>query len=371
VSETRVPTFADIDSLRHGLALKGALGAPDLYPRDGFAELVRTEERIASLARTRPGQLLLFTTGMAAVGAAVEAAVALAERETPLIACPPSMYSQIVALLQQLHGTKLLYFKPGSRESVESVLDKQPDVLIAETVGNEPGVPVIDVEHLLRSAAGSPTVLLLDNTLPLPTACPLAEILSPQDRALAIESGTKSYALNQELCGFVYGPNEELLDVVRRRRPTNGTMPGVGSVELIGSLLPAGREIFDARNRAVFRSTARLAHYLHEAEQRGADFRVFHPALPGHPNHELAMARLTDGGSPVLYLLCEDQFALAEQLWADPAVREHADLGQSFAFDRTRILPDYAFPAVRVSGGAHTDADALGAALRAAALRAG
>jgi cystathionine beta-lyase/cystathionine gamma-synthase len=367
VAETRVPSFPDVQTLRKGLALKGALGAPDLYPRDGFSELFDTERRLARLARVHPDGMLLFTTGMAAVGAALTAAISMATRETPLVACPPSMYSQIVSMLQQLHGCKLLYFKPGSRESVESVLYKQPDVLIVETVGNEPAVPVLDIEHLLKAARGTQTVLLLDNTLPLPTVAPLGETLPPEDLAVVIESGTKSYTLNQELAGLVYGPNLELVDRIRRYRRMAGTMPGVGSVGRIAELLP-DIETFDTRNRAVFRTTAVLARYLYEAQQAGADFRVFHPALPTHANHELAMSLYPDGGSPLLYLRCDDQFELAEQLWRHPVVREHSDLGQSFAFDRARVLPDYAFPAVRISGGAETDAEALGAALKEAAL---
>jgi cystathionine beta-lyase/cystathionine gamma-synthase len=363
-----VPSFDTVEELQHGLALKGERGAPDLYPRDGFSELLETEGRIAGLTRSASDATLLFTSGMAAVATTLATAVAQAEREMPLVACPPGMYSQITAMLAQLHGCKLLYFKPGDPRSVATVLDTEPDVLVVETVGNDPSVPVLDVEHLLAHARGSRTFMLLDNTLPLPTACPLAELLETDDRALVIESGTKSYVANQELCGIVYGVNEDLVDLVRRRRRMNGTMPGVGSVERIASLLPTDRDVFDSRNLAVFEATAALANSLYEAQVDGADFRVFHPALSHHANHDLARTGYAGFGSPVLYLRCDDQFELANQLWSNPIVREHADLGQSFAFGRTRLLPDYAFPAVRVAGGYETNTVALGAALKAAAI---
>lgn len=373
-----VPCFGDVTELRAGLEAKQEFAPVDLYPRDGTFQLSDTETKMAHLARADYDKLVLFNSGMSAVKAAVEVALdQTTNGETPVLAHSRQLYSQSATFLNnylQRRGVKLVSFDSGCPRSTGQIIEKyQPNVILTETVGNGPDVPVLDAGSFRSTVAQhSPdSIAILDNTLPLSTALPLGEQLTDDERVLVVESGTKAYTFNTELSGLIYGKNSQLLRAVRQYRRTTGIMPGLASLDRIQTLLPETREAFDERNRRLFAVTGALALSMFEAEQAGADFIVSHPVLPTHENQKLVSKNFPDGATPLLYLQCtgeSDQFSLAQRLRDNPIVRKHADLGQSFGFDRTRILPDEYCPTVRISGGAYTDTDELGPALRDAAL---
>jgi cystathionine beta-lyase/cystathionine gamma-synthase len=376
-----VPVFDSVEELQHGLAAKRQFSPVDLYPRDGTEFLSGVEARAAHLAHVEPGNLIMFNSGMSAVQAAIEVGLASAEAEKSsddqvVLAHAYQLYSQTAVLTRSLgrRGIKLVAFDSGSPTAIERMLaNHSPDVILTETIGNGPDVPVLDTEHLLSAAAeqaNRPTVLL-DNTLPLSTASPLGETLSQEENVLVVESGTKSYTLNNELSGFIYSKTPALVKAVLEYRRTTGVMPGLGSLERIDSLLPSSREAFDARNRRLYETTGKLALALFEIQDEASDFIVLHPGLTTHDNYAISAERYGGGATPLFFLQCTgpyDQFCLAERLWSSPEVQRHTDLGQSFGFDRTRLLPDERAPAVRIAGGAYTDVEALGAALQEAAL---
>jgi cystathionine beta-lyase/cystathionine gamma-synthase len=373
-----VPCFDTIEALQQGLDAKANFEAVNLYPRDGTAKLSQAESQAAHLARVEHNELLLFNSGMSAVKVAVEVALDEARSdEAPVLAHSRQLYSQTGNFLNSYiarRGVKLVSFDAGCPESTSHIIEKhRPNVILTETVGNAPDVPLLDVDgfrHTVSESAADP-VVILDNTLPLSTALPLGEMLDEEENVLVVESGTKAYTFNTELSGLIYSKNNQLLQAVRQYRRTTGTMPGLGSLDRIHALLPETREAFDTRNHRLFAKTGALALSLYEAEQQGADFIVSHPSLQSHANSEYSDGQYQLGSSPVLFLQCTggaDQFTLAQRLWEDQAVRQHAELGQSFGFDRTRILPDEFAPTVRISGGAFTNTDELGPALSRAAL---
>lgn len=372
-----VPCFSSIDELQAGLAAKAAYASIDLYPRDGSERLALAEAQAGHLARVEDHEIALFNSGMSAVVAAVDVALEQSETHTPVLACAEQLYSQTGAYIGQRltrRGVKVVRFDSSWPIHVQRVLEQhQPDVILSETVGNGPGVPVLDTEALLDQAKslGSKPVVVLDNTLPLSTGLPLGNMLPKDDNVLVAESGTKSYTFNSELSGLVYSKNQSLLDKVREYRRMTGSMPGIKSVEGILSLLPDSREAFDDRNKRIYKNTGALALALFEAQANGGDFIVSHPSLPSHDNYDYAAQNYPDGASPVLFLQCTgcaDQFELAGRIWQNESVQTHAKLGQSFGFDHARILPDERGRVVRIAGGAYTDTEALGQALAEASL---
>lgn len=372
-----VPCFESIDALREGLAAKSVFEAIDLYPRDGSIKLCEAEEQVGNLARTTGRETVLFASGMTAVTNSIEVALQSCDSEEPVLAAGQQQYSQTGNFLQNYlpkRGVRVVRFDSGSPVHIKHVVERlNPDVIFSETVANGSDIPVLDVDNLLDtvSAQKKEPIVVLDNTLPLATGLPLGEKLKPEDNAIIVESATKSYTFNNELLGIAYSKSPELVEELRRYRRTAGTMPGLAGVERILSLIPESTEAFDERNLKLFHNAGRLARRLYEAQQAGGDFIVSHPTLPTHDNQELAKG-LPDGGSPVLFLQCiscADQFDLAARLWDNPAVRDNADVGQSFGFDRARILPDESSRVVRISAGAYTDCDALGDALYEASLK--
>lgn len=373
-----VPSFESVTELDRALQGKGCFGAGSLYPRDGSELLDEIETKTAEFTHVSPHENVLFGSGMAAVSAALEVALdEVAKKEQPIVASAYELYGKTADYLRwyaRQGRFKLVQFDSGDVTSVDAMCEeKAPDIILAETVGNGPSVPVLNMRKLLfyTSMQRNKPTIILDNTLPLSTAHPIGKELLSDEAIMVVESGTKSYTANQETSGLVYTRNEGLLEKIRAFRCMAPSPPGIASLERMAALLPKTQEAFDERNKRLYKNTGKLALSLYQAEQDGADFTVSHPGVPNHPNYNYAKRYYPEGCSPVLFLQCAGMAGegeLAERLYNNETVREYADLGQSFGFDRTRILPNKGTYTVRIAGGAETNADALGRALYDAAL---
>ena len=361
MSVETVPCFESVSELRYALDQKALYTATiDLYPRNGTRLLGETEARMAELARAEEGTLLLCASGMAAVVAAVESVA----KPSAVIACAEQSYSQTAAYIENLtpqSGRKVVRFDASCDTSIERVLQKyRPDVVLAETVGNGPDMPVLNVKALLdlSDVYGLDPAIVLDNTLPLSTAMDIGRLVCAERKVVVVESGTKSYTFNNELCGIIHTKHQGLLENLQKRRRMLGFGPNVAGVEKIAELLPDSLEEFDVRNNQIFSATADIATACQSVEKPRGAYVTCHPTL------QAARALLRHAVSPVLYLQCTggiDQFELTEQLWSNPVIQEQAQLGQSFGFDHVRILPDANFPAVRIAGGASTTPELVSA----------
>ncbi len=374
-SQLVVPSFESVDELRAGLEAKRAFESVDLYPRDGSRLLGDVEDQLAWFAGAIDSELLAYNAGMSAVAAAIDVGLDSAETSTPVVACSTETYTQTKKYIEFFLRNKraeIVYFDSGDFErsnkcSVRGVLERrQPDVIVTETIGNFVGVPVLDTERLLdwtRENEKKPT-LVIDNTFPLSTALPLDEVIQDDDRAIVVESGTKSYTRNGALLGVSYTKDMSLFDTLRRLRRTRGDLPGPDHLEKILELLPGDPESFDKRNRRLFENSAAIAIELAAAAPEDGSFVIAHPVLDSHPNHAFYAHEYPDGAVPAFYVQSGtiDQYEIAERLWSHKDVREQARLGQSFGFDHTRIVADEDVGAVRISGGSETDGKALGEA---------
>lgn len=366
-----VPCFDSVDSLRAGLDAKSRFEAVDLYPRDGSEALGDIERRVANLAGVSESDVLAYTSGMSAVTDSIDIALHASGKEQPTLAFARETYTQTKRYVENFlrgHRAEIITFDSGDNASVQRMVEeKQPDVIVTESVSNFVNVPVLDTDFLLECirAQDKDITLVLDNTLPLSTALPIGERITEEDGIIVVESGTKSYTFNAELFGIGYTKNPALQDLLKRYRRTRGTLPATQSLAQITELLPSDRESFDERNLRLFKNTGDIAVRLGLAAEGNYDFQFSHPILPDHDNHERYKALFPEGGTPVFYIQSGkfDQYQVAEKLWAHPGVREQARLGQSFGFDHTRIVADENVGAVRIAGGANTDGIFLGDAI--------
>lgn len=373
---TVVPDFESVEAMIGGLNAKANFEHVDLYPRDGSRLLGEIEAHLAHLAGVEESQALAYNSGMSAVTDAIDVALHYADTTTPTLACAAETYSQTKRFIENfLRGkrARVIYFDSGDENEVARIIDeRQPDVVVAETVSNYINVPVLDTDFLLGYARGRDKrpVLVLDNTLPLSTAQPLGEKLNADDEVIVVESGTKSYTFNTELLGLSYTSNVKLIDYLRRYRRTRGSLPSLQALDFIGGVLPKSREVFDVRNRKLFKNTGDIA--LRLAADLGAitDFTISHPGLASHANNQLYTELYPEQAAPVFYIqsLRHNQYEVARRLWESADVRAQAKLGQSFGFDHVRIVADENVGAVRIAGGADTDGSTFGAAC-ALALR--
>lgn len=379
VNPTAVPSFDSVDELVLGMKNRDNYREQSLYPRYGNVSLAEAEEAASEFARVEPDELLLYTSGMAALTSALEVSLGDRLAKGATLACTPALYSQTSEYIQntlQDRGVKVVYFDPQNKDSIDiRLFNSQPDVILAETVGNSPRVPVIDTEYLMKvgNSLESNPIVVLDNTLPLSTGLPLGEQIKADDKVVVVESGTKAYTANTEMSGMLYSKNHDILKDAKALRCSSGNLPGVASLNRICELLPSNIGQFDDRNMRLYENAASLAMYLTIAQDEGAPFKVNHPGIKSHPDHAYSSYFLHRGTSPVLFLEVDydysNQIDITRKLWDSEEVRENAELGQSFGFDTARILPDLESPAIRIASGANTDVHALGMALVRASMK--
>lgn len=370
--EGSVPCFESVEDCQQSLQARHTFEPVDLYHRDSSLESFDLERRISKLTRSGASETVIFASGMTAVTSAIAAGVAQAKAENPVIACAQQTYGQTRRYVEehigQDRGARVFWFDSGDIATVQRVLEtRQPDVIVSETIGNGPDMPVLDISNLFKHirAQKKRPITILDNTLPLSTRLPLHEYVSEDDAVIVAESGTKSYTFNEELLGIAYSKNPELIMRMRQHRRTLGAAPGVYSQHAINKLLPDSPSVFDTRNQRIFENNTVLAEILHEASSE-AGFYVSHPSLPTHDNHSLAIEQELTDASPILFITSTsglNQFQLSKKLYSSEVVREQADISQSFGFDRTKIFPDEYSPSVRISCGYDTDVQRLGKAL--------
>lgn len=387
--------YEEVDELRLSLDRKGTSNpGRGLYPRDG-EETVRRIEKTFSLV-TIPDQSLnvIVTAGMAGVSHAVVYALSASGRDRlgrgPVLAHGTELYSQATNYFTHLGriGVTTTGFNSGDPEGLDRKIDDyNPDVIFAETVTNTPNISVLDIHRLLERvrAEEDPPILILDNTLPLSTGINFDELLSPEDRVLIIESGTKNAMNNSSALGVVYSKNRELIDGFRKFKATVGAVTSTDANEAILEKLQAAIPEFHRRNRAVFSGTNKNAKALDRAAVilgDRADFTTTFPTSPDHPNHayvkeHMPRRHVSKRISPVVFMVAN---ALSESGTQDllrritehPRIREQMRegqifLGQSFGMAEARLLFDKNAPNVRIAAGYDIEADALADALLEAA----
>lgn len=363
-ARSRVPSFADIVAAKAALHKKDNYIPADLYPRDGTVELARLEAKYAEFVGLSEGSLLLYNSGMSAVVEAIESGY---PTKDDVVAHASQLYSQSTRYIsEQLRkrGVRTVVFDAGSVEEIDTTIKKyRPKIVFLETVTNAPDMSVLDLEEFLRleSIEDVAPLIILDNTVPTPSVLPLILAIGATDRKiLVVESGTKSYGLNRELVGLVYGVDKELMESLRERRRTTGSLLSNSAIETIDGDSFATKDEFDERNRRGVVNTLALARAANEATRGSSRFLVSHPNLESHTNFEYVRTKFPEGCSLVFFIQClddMDQFQLTEALWDSALIRRHCELGQSFAFDKTRVWPDANFPTVRISGGAERPED--------------
>lgn len=357
--ESVVPDFNSIAEVRQAQFCKENLLPANLYPRDGYEKLLELEQRVSSLVGVSAENLLLYSSGMSAI---VDALEVTNPTQGTTILYGEELYNQSHFYLQELlakRGVKVVPVDSGSIEDIEQAASKyNPKVIFLETVANGPDMPVLDVEGLVESSvlARQKPLIILDNTLPTPTNLPPGSILSSHDNILALESGTKFYARNHELCGITYAREIELLDSLKLRRRIGSGLSFSAAKVLEVTLLP--RDKFHSRNKRILSNSFTLAKACFSVDN-GQFFTVY-PNLPNHPNFEYAYFNSPEGLAPLFFIQLPlagklDQFSLTEKLWQNSAVKRYYQLGQSFGFDHTRIWPDPNYPAIRISAGTEGD----------------
>ncbi len=257
------------------------------YSRFGNPTVAMLEARLAAIEGAEACRAT--ATGMAAVHAALLSHLKTGDRVVASRALFGSCH-WIVSTLLPRYGITSEFVDGGDLAQWRAALDRPAALVLLETPSN-PMLEMVDLRAVsaLAHAAGAPVVV--DNVF----ATPLLQQPLALGADVVVYSCTKHIdGQGRVLGGAVLGPKkwveETLQPFIRNTGPSLSPFNAW--------LLLKGLETLRLRVDAACRSAAELADFLaaHPALRR-----VWYPTRADHPQHALAMAQMTAGGTMVTF----------------------------------------------------------------------
>lgn len=124
---------------------------PNVYKRYAYPELVAREREISKLVGVEEGEVVLYNSGMAAIRDSIES---LGLTKGDIVLYSPSMYGETIKYIEENLKNREISVVPidsGNLEDIKNKIDHyHPKLLIAETVGNAPEMPVLNTKELFK-----------------------------------------------------------------------------------------------------------------------------------------------------------------------------------------------------------------------------
>ncbi len=239
-------------------------------------------EAIAELEGGGAGYAL--ASGMAAIHAALASLLRAGDRVIFPLACYGSTRSLLLRRFVPL-GVQVDAVDMTDLAAVETALAAAPTaVLYAETVAN-PTIVVSDIAALAALAHRQGARLVVDNTFASPYLCRPLELGAD----LVVESATKYLAGHSDvLAGAVAGSAERVEAVRQVQIDTGGNLAPMSAF-----LVLRGMTTLALRMERHAATASALAGWL---ERRPGVLRVLYPGLPSHPQHDVAVRLMANGG---------------------------------------------------------------------------
>jgi len=233
----------------------------------------------------------VFATGMAAIHATLLSVLRAGDR----IVCTRALYGSTRSLLANVLGgigIRTDFIDATDLPAVEAALAAEPTrVLYVETISN-PTIVVADLEALAELAHRHGAIFIVDNTFASPYLCRPLQLGAD----LVVESATKFIGGHSDvLAGVAVGSRERIGRVRAVQTDTGATLAPFAAFLVLRGLTTLALRM--ERHSAT--ATA-LAGWLER--QPGID-RVYHPALPSHPQASIARRQLRLGGGMLAFEL--------------------------------------------------------------------
>ena len=259
-----------------------------VYTRFTNPTVMMMERRLAAMEGTEA--CIATSSGMAAILLLMMGLLKAGDH----VVCSRSVFGSTIKLLAGEFG----------KFGVESSFVSQTDVgewlraikpntrlLFAETPSN-PLTEVCDIRALADIAHNAGALLAVDNCFCSPALQQPAKLGAD----LIIHSGTKYLdGQGRVIAGAICGPealvNDKFVPVMRSA--------GMSLSPFNAWVVLKGLETLSIRMQAQSARALQLAQWL---EAHPAVERVFHPSLPSHPQHELAMRQQSAGGAVVSFI---------------------------------------------------------------------
>jgi O-succinylhomoserine sulfhydrylase len=257
------------------------------YSRYGNPTVNAFEERLRLLEGTEA--CYATATGMAAVFTSLAAVL---ESGSRVVASKALFGSTFVVLNDILGkwGVRTDYVDATDHEGWARALSEPADVVIFETPSN-PMQDIVDVAAVTELAHRAGALVILDNVFATPVLQKPAEL----GVDVVVYSATKHIDGQGRVMGgailgtkeYVYGPVQALI------RNTGPSLSAFNAWVLL-----KGLETLALRVRAQSAAAFELATWL---ELRPEIAQVRYPFLPSHPQHDLARAQMSGGGTVVTF----------------------------------------------------------------------
>ena len=260
-----------------------------VYSRFSNPTVTMMERRLAALEGT--SGCIATSSGMAAITMLVLGLLKAGDH----VVCSQSVFGSTIKLFQDFarFGVQTSFVPQTDVAAWRAALQPSTKLLFAESPTN-PLTEVCDIRALADIAHGAGALLVVDNCFCSPALQRPVELGAD----LVMHSGTKYLdGQGRVIAGALCGP-AELIDA--KLVPTMRSA-GMSLSPFNAWVVLKGMETLSIRMQAQSERALQLARWLEHQPQVE---RVYHPGLPSHPQHELAMAQQGGvGGAVVSFVL--------------------------------------------------------------------
>jgi methionine-gamma-lyase len=223
---------------------------------------------------------------------------------------------------------QITWFDPTDIASLHRAINAlSPSVVLAETIGNSPHMPVANIDHLLNAITDSQHPVV-DSTL-----TPLWK--PPHHKKLVVVGSLSKYdqPRHDYMGGYISAPAETLQRVRSSRFYGNVAMLPVVAQQYSICLKQTPRK-YQQHSRHAKRIAA--ACNCHDAVQH-----AWHPGLNSHPQHEIAAEQLGESLGGLLYIQLKSGEKAAIQVCDYLASKSQRDwtIAASFGSNNWSVLP--------------------------------
>jgi O-succinylhomoserine sulfhydrylase len=260
-----------------------------VYSRFGNPTVQMFEQRMALLEGTEAARAT--ATGMAAVFASLMSLVRAGDRVVSSDALFGSCQYILAEFLPRF-GVETVFVDGRDLAQWKKALSKKTAAVFVESPSN-PGLRIVDVAAVAKLTHTAGAQLIVDNVF----ATPLLQRPLQLGADVIVYSATKHIdGQGRALGGVVLGTRryieEQLQPFLRHTGPALSPMNAW--------IMLKGLETLELRVARHCTNAARIADFL--SRQKGPT-NLLYPGLASHPQHELAMAQMSAGGSLVTFEL--------------------------------------------------------------------
>ncbi|MFI2744049.1 trans-sulfuration enzyme family protein [Zhouia sp. PK063] len=275
--------FEDAEDMRASFAEEKER---NLYSRFSNPNTTEFVEKIAKMEGAEAGYA--FATGMGAVFSTLAALLSAGDH----IVSARSVFGSTHALFTKFlpkWNIETTYFKVEDADTIESLIQPNTKILYAETPTN-PGIDILDLEHLGKIAKKHNLILVIDNCF----ATPYLQTPIAFGADIVVHSATKLIdGQGRVLGGVAVGRADLIREIYLFSRNTGPAMSPFNAWVLSKSL-----ETLAVRVDRHCESALKVAEFLEAHEQVNW---VKYPFLKSHPQYEIAKKQMKKGGSIIAF----------------------------------------------------------------------